>query len=315
MGSQAVEQQAVQQADQKVRTPDGRELMVRISGDPRGRPVFLLHGTPGSRVGPAPRVPILHRQGIRLISYDRPGYGGSTRRPGRLVRDAAADVRAIAEYLELKRFAVVGRSGGAPHALACAALLDDLVTRCVSLVALAPIDAHGTEGFDWYAGMAPSNVEAYRDAQQEGYEEFIQDLLRQRREPIAGRAGDAGHLIEELDKEWTPTDRRIVSDAGIRRQLRLSYQEALQDDTDAGGWVDDVLAFTRPWGFAPDQVPEHVGVLLYHGEQDVFSPASHTRWLERHIPHAEVTIEPGVSHFHNLRRLPRLLAWAADGEE
>lgn len=126
-----------------VRTADGRRLRIEISGDPRGRPVFLLHGMPGSRVGPRPRSLFLYQRGARLISYDRPGYGGSDRRPGRRVADVAEDVAHVADSLGLDRFAVVGRSGGAPHALACAALLPGRVTRAAAMVGLAPRDARG----------------------------------------------------------------------------------------------------------------------------------------------------------------------------
>ena len=95
---------------------DGRQVSVDSYGDPNGFPVFLLHGTPGSRSGPVPRPPLLYRLGIRLISYDRPGYGDSDRQQGRSVADAAADVLDIADHLELESFSVVGRSGGGPHA-------------------------------------------------------------------------------------------------------------------------------------------------------------------------------------------------------
>ena len=105
---------------EKVWTEDGRVLTVSISGDQRGWPVFLLHGTPGSRTGPKPRASVLYQRGIRLICYDRPGYGGSSRREGRRVVDAAQDIDAIARSLGLKRYSVIGRSGGGPHALAAA---------------------------------------------------------------------------------------------------------------------------------------------------------------------------------------------------
>src|SRR5690349_20249226 len=100
-----------------IRTADGRSLAVEQYGSPHGRPVFLLHGTPGSRLGPAPRPSVLYRLGVRLLAFDRPGYGGSDRLRDRRVGDGAADVRTIADALGLGDFAVVGRSGGAPHAL------------------------------------------------------------------------------------------------------------------------------------------------------------------------------------------------------
>ena len=98
---------------------------MKISGNPTGHPVFMLHGTPGSRIGPFPQTRVLYELGVRLISFDRPGYGGSDRLDSRRVADVVPDVVAIADELELDRFAVLGRSGGGPHALACAALLPE----------------------------------------------------------------------------------------------------------------------------------------------------------------------------------------------
>src|SRR5258708_2328394 len=106
-----------------VRLADGRQLAVRVSGHPTGHPVVVLHGTPGSRVGPFPKTRVLYELGVRLISFDRPGYGGSDRLDSRRVADVVPDVVAIADELNLNLFAVLGRSGGGPHALACAALL------------------------------------------------------------------------------------------------------------------------------------------------------------------------------------------------
>lgn len=102
---------------QVVKAPDRRGLSAESLGAPEGKPVFLFHGTPGCRPGLRPRVIVLHRRAIRLISYDRPVYPGSDRLPGRSVEDASADVEAIAEYFGIDRFSVVGRSGGAPHSL------------------------------------------------------------------------------------------------------------------------------------------------------------------------------------------------------
>jgi pimeloyl-ACP methyl ester carboxylesterase len=105
----------------QIETRVARVLTFDVAGHPGGWPVFLLHGSPGSRIGPKPRGSVLYRLGIQLISYDRPGYGGSTPKPKRSVADAAYDIEDIAADLGLDRFAVVGRSGGGPHALAAAA--------------------------------------------------------------------------------------------------------------------------------------------------------------------------------------------------
>ncbi|WP_405908824.1 MULTISPECIES: alpha/beta fold hydrolase [unclassified Streptomyces] len=280
-----------------VRTADGRLLRVETSGDPCGRPVFLLHGTPGSRVGPRPRSMFLYQRGTRLISYDRPGYGGSDRQAGRRVVDVVQDVAVVADALGLDRFAVAGRSGGAPHALACAALLPDRVTRAAALVGLAPRDA---EGLDWFAGMAPSNVNEFRTASTDP-ERFVARLIPR----SAAIRSDPARLLEELRSELTEDDRLIVSDTGMRSMMLRNFREALR--TSPYGWIDDALALAGPWGFDPADI--RVPVLLWHGGKDVYSPASHASWLADRIPRVRTVVEPTAAHFSALRALPQALNW------
>ncbi|MYZ40071.1 MULTISPECIES: alpha/beta fold hydrolase [unclassified Streptomyces] len=281
----------------RLRAADGRHLMVERLGDPRGRPVFLLHGTPGSRLGPAPRGMVLYQRGMQLIAYDRPGYGGSDRLEGRSVADVAQDVAAIADALGLERFAVVGRSGGAPHALACAALMPERVTRTAALVTLAPRDA---AGLDWFEGMAASNVLEYTAASKDPdgmAARFIPRADAIRKDPM--------RLLDELRRELTDSDRMVVADAGVRTMLLRNYQEGLRGS--AYGWIDDAIAFCSPWGFDPARIQGPV--LLWHGEQDVFSPVGHSRWLAERIPSATVVLEPAAAHFAALHALPRILTW------
>ncbi|MFF2526935.1 alpha/beta fold hydrolase [Streptomyces liangshanensis] len=284
----------------RVRGADGRHLMVERLGDPHGRPIFLLHGTPGSRLGPAPRGLVLYQRGMQLIAYDRPGYGGSDRLQGRSVADVAQDVTTIADALGLERFAVVGRSGGAPHALACAALLPDRVTRAAALVTLAPRDA---AGLDWFEGMAASNVLEYTTASVDP--DGVAARLTPRADAIRK---DPVRLLDDLRRELTDSDRRVVSDVGLRMMLLRNYQEALR--TSAYGWIDDALAFCSPWGFDPADIQGPV--LLWHGEQDVFSPVGHTRWLAERIPDVTTVLEPAAAHFAALHALPRTLTWLLD---
>ncbi|MGI5448979.1 alpha/beta fold hydrolase [Streptomyces sp. CA-243310] len=281
----------------QVRTADGRALAVERWGDPDGKPVFLLHGMPGSRLGPAPRGMVLYQRRMQLIAYDRPGYGGSDRHPGRTVADVAQDVAAVADALGLDAFAVAGRSGGSAGALACAALLPDRVTRTAAMVGLAPRDA---EDLDWFAGMADSNVREYTTAADDP-----EELAARLTPRAAGIRADPGRLLDELRRELTDNDRMIVSDAGLRSMLLRNYREGLR--TSADGWIDDVLAFSRPWGFDPADI--RTPVMIWHGELDVFSPVGHSRWLARRIPGATTTIDPAAAHFAALRALPDVLNW------
>jgi pimeloyl-ACP methyl ester carboxylesterase len=280
-----------------VRCADGRRLAVKVSGHPTGHPVFILHGTPGSRVGPFPKSRVLYELGVRLISFDRPGYGGSDRLNSRRVADVVPDVVAIADALGLDRFAVLGRSGGGPHALACAALLPERVTRAGVLVSLAPWAA---EGLDWFAGMSDSNVREYTAAATSP--EVLTAHLVQTAALI--KADPTSHVIT-LDTEMPEADRRVVSDVGIRALLAQNFAEALRDSAD--GWIDDALAFCSPWGF--DLADIKVPVLLWHGANDVFSPVAHARWLADQIPHAIMYIRPDTAHFAALEVMPDVLSW------
>jgi pimeloyl-ACP methyl ester carboxylesterase len=282
-----------------VLTPDGRRLTVETFGDSAGRPVFLLHGTPGSRLGPCPRGMVLYRLGVFLITFDRPGYGGSDRLAGRSVADCAADVAAIADAFGFERFAVVGRSGGGPHALACAALLPARTTRVGVLVGLAPRVA---DGLDWFAGMAASNVLEYTAAAA-GHARLAARLAPAAEEIRA----DPASLVAGLQAELPESDRRVVADPGIRAMLVRNFAEGLRASAD--GWIDDALAFCSPWGFDPASIA--APVLLWHGEDDVFSPIGHARWLADRIPRATMLVQPGAAHFGALDVLPDMLPWLA----
>jgi pimeloyl-ACP methyl ester carboxylesterase len=239
--------------------------------------------------------------GVRLIAYDRPGYGKSDRKPGRQVADGAADVSDVADALGLDRFAVLGRSGGGPHALACAALLPDRVTGVAVLVGLAET-AHDPVS-RWSKQMTGFNRHAYLAAERGTHAVTARlDAERFRRDPTL--------LIRELYAELTESDRRVLGDMGIRRLLISSWAEGIRRSAD--GWVDDLLAFVTPWGF--DQAEISVPTLVWHGADDRFSPAGHARALGERIPGCQVVIQPGRGHFAALKVMPDVISLLAHGQ-
>jgi pimeloyl-ACP methyl ester carboxylesterase len=284
---------------QVVKAPSGDRLSVENSGDPDGEPVFLLHGTPGGHKGPRPRGIVLYRLGIRLISYNRPGYPGSDRQKGRIVADAADDVRAIADKFGIGKFSVVGRSGGGPHALACAALLTDRVICAAALSSLAPYDA---EGLDWTSGMTDSNIQAYRDAEADLV--ALETTLNDRADQVRNNSDG---LLKLLWPELGGHDKEVIGNIALRHLIANTHAEALRDS--AEGWIDDVLALSRPWGFKLSEITSPV--MLWSGTSDVFSPVEHTYWLAGHIEHAKVQVEDGKAHFGAVEILPRILTWVA----
>lgn len=286
-----------------VKTPGGGMLTAVSSGRPDGEAVFLLHGTPGSLFGPRPRGIYLYRLGIRLISYNRPGYPGSTRAHGRAVADAAADVEAIADHFGIDRFSVIGRSGGGPHALACAAdkRLRDRLICTASLCGLAPFDA---EGLNWFGGMVESNVTAYQQAGRSNLS-ALKVLFDRQAERV--RTNSQG-LINMLQPELGGSDRQVMGDVALRRTIAKTHYEALRESID--GWIDDVIALTHPWFV--DLADISAPVLLWHGDGDDVVPTAHAGWLHGQIADSELRLHPGAAHFEAIKVLPQILAWVLE---
>src|SRR5918993_4171328 len=251
---------------------DGRTLHAYDTGahDANGRlAVFWHHGSPNIGAPPEPLFSTAERLGIRWVAYDRPGYGGSTSRPNRDVASAAGDASAVADALGIERFAVMGHSGGGSHALACAALLPERVLGVVVVAGMAPF---GAEGLDWFDGFGPAGVAELRAA-------------------AVGRAALEKHLAQPDDEPaFTPEDEAAL--AGEWSWFIDVVGPALAGGM--GGFIDDDLAGVGAWGFDPADVV--APALFLHGGQDQMVPSSHSEWLARRCPSAELWLYPEDGH-------------------
>jgi pimeloyl-ACP methyl ester carboxylesterase len=256
------------------------------SGDAQpGLPVIWLHGTLCTGEPPAPLFAAAAARDLRWVSYDRPGYGGSPAQPGRDVAAAAADVAGIADALGFARFAVFGYSGGAPHALACAALVADRVLATVSMAGLAPFRA---DGLDWFAGMAPSGTALLRAA-------------------AAGPAALDGYLAAGEPSPDGLTRADYAALAGDWSWLAEVAGKAIA--AGPGGMPDDELAVVAPWGFGLAAV--HQPVLLVHGGHDRIAPSAHSEWLARECRAAQLWLRPDDGHISVLGGAVAALDWIA----
>ncbi|MEX0626166.1 MAG: alpha/beta hydrolase [Chloroflexota bacterium] len=268
-----------------LRLRDGRSLDVFLDGPATGTPLVYHFGTPAAG-GPtfAPIVDALAERGLRYVSFSRPGYGSSTRRPGRDVADVVDDTVAVLDAIGAERCHVIGWSGGGPHALACAARMP---ARVVSVATIGSIAPYPAEGLDWIAGMGAENVEEFEAAltgstELIAFKERVAPVFRDvTPEQVAEAFGD---LIDDVDRasltgpfsEWMADD--------MHEALRIGYW----------GWFDDDMAFTRPWGFALDEI--RVPVFIWQGGHDRMVPFAHGEWLAAHIPGAQARLFPEHGH-------------------
>jgi len=284
-----------------VRLSSGRMLEVSEAGDPDGLPIFALYGTPSSRLLYRPHAADAARRHIRLISYNRPGYGNSTPVQGRRMLDDAADVAAIADSLGLDRFAVWGHSGGGAPALACAAALPQRVVAAASLAGCAPYPA---EGIDWFAGMGELNVEDFKlmldnEAEWE---------LKSRRDADSISKASPLELARIFATLLSEEDRIALSSDELAGWMHDTMHEAYR--TGIRGACDDSLAISQPWGFDPASIK--IPVQVWHGEHDKFVPFSHGEWFATRIPRAEAHLEKNEGHLTLfVGRIPDVHAWLA----
>ncbi len=279
---------------------DGRRLQVGLLGHRSGTTVVVHHGTPGA----ASLVRLFEgatAAGALLVMVSRPGYGASTRRPGRNVASAVEDVDAVLDALGRERYVAVGWSGGGPHALACAALDAPRCAAAWSLAGPAPADAD----IDWLAGMSAENVEEFTLARAGGpaFEEALDAAA------ATMRAATGPELAAQLGALVGEVDRVALAAPRVAEMLASSTGQALGED--AAGWIDDDRALLAPWGCDVTRIG--VPVEIWYGGQDVLVPPAHGAWLAANIPGAREVHQPAAGHISlvvdNLASLAA--AWAA----
>ncbi len=258
---------------------DGRDLAFAEYGDPDGVPVFAFHGTPGSHLQLAPADAAARAAGVRLIAPDRPGYGLSSFVRGRRLADWPTGVAAIADHLGVDRFAVLGVSGGGPHALACAVVLPDRLSAVGVVSSPSPF------------ADAPDAQRARlrrlrRLAAVPGLVRLVAALLivAVRRFPLA-----VLHLARQAMPE---ADRRVVEDLSFRSY----YLDAIRrtSPSAAKAVAQDVALFAHDWRLALRDIS--VPVKIWHGADDRLVEPWNADVLAKSVPAAFVAIVAGEGH-------------------
>jgi pimeloyl-ACP methyl ester carboxylesterase len=250
---------------------EGRALDVRVAGPEDGIPLVAHHGTPSTGRPFAPYVEAARERGVRMVTYSRPGYAGSTRVLGRSVADCAADTARIADHLGADRFYTMGQSGGGPHALACAALLPDRVIACATTAGVGPFDA---DGLDFLAGMAQENIDELGAAMESA--EALQAFLREEAKNL--EQATAADLSEALGGLVSPVDVAALTGEFAEHATAMLHESV---STGIWGWFDDDIAFVHPWGFELSEM--RVPVTVWQGAQDRMVPFAHGEWLAANV--------------------------------
>jgi len=274
---------------------DDRQIGFAEFGDPQGRAVFWLHGTPGARrqIPMEARV-YAEQQQIRLIGVDRPGIGSSTPYQYDTVFGFAEDLRTIADTLGIDKMEVIGLSGGGPYALACAAAMPDRVVAAGVLGGVAP-----ARGADAIGG----GVMAFGS--------MVAPLLEVAGAPIRLAASAVVRLARPVASPALDLYGRMSPEADRRMLARPEFKAMFLDDLLNGSRKQlaapfaDVIVFARDWGFRLDEVK--VPVRWWHGDHDHIVPFEHGQHVVSRLPDAQLFHLPGESHLAGLGRAEEIL--------
>jgi pimeloyl-ACP methyl ester carboxylesterase len=280
-----------------IRLSDGRRLAYTERGDPSGVPIIHHHGMPGSRLEHEAESEFYRSLGVRVITPDRPGYGLSDPQAGRRLLDWPRDVLELADILGLGRFGVTALSGGGIYALACAAVIPDRLIEVALTGCPGPMQRPGA-----LAGMRlATRVGVWLGASAP----WLLDLGATAVAAVVRRY--PRFVVAQANRDKPPADLRWLSMPSVMGGAAESLHEALRFG--ASGYVKDICALARPWGFALDGI--RVPVRLWHGDLDTVIPLQHGEYLVSVIPGATLRVCPGEAHMLMWNHLAEVLLGAA----
>lgn len=275
-----------------IQLKDGRKLGYAEYGDPKGRPLFFFHGWPTSRLHASFTDETAKKLKIRIISIDRPGIGLSDDKPNRALLDFPDDVVELADKLQIKKFAVMGISGGGPYATVCAFKIPQRITKVGIIVGLAPTYIPGLlEGTSTLAKFGWSN-----------YGRF----------PITRTLGTLFHYF---NAKYSPsfglhrflfgskTDRKMYSNPTIRKEAKEGLKEAFR--TGYKGVEQDLKLYTTNWGFNLKDIK--ASVYLWYGEDDKNVSLAMGKYYASQIPNSKLTVYPNEGHMVTRTHIEEIL--------
>lgn len=278
--------------EQEISLPDGRILGYARFGASTGKTLVYLHGFPASRLeagildGPARRL------GVSIIAPDRPGFGRSSLDPGRTILGWPDDLLHLADILGLRRFSVLGGSGGCPYAAACAFRIPRRIVRAGAVAGLGPVSE---------AGLTRQMGATARTG-----------FFLARRVPVFFdfAYGALARLVKQYPSlifrlnQATPPDREVLDRPRVRSVLTRSAAEAFRQGTQ--GAIQEFKLLARPWGFSMEDIA--APFYLWHGERDGTVPHSMAEFIAGKVPESHLRLLPDEGHISlPIRRGPDIL--------
>ncbi len=273
--------------DRSTQLADGRTLAFTDAGAPDGLPIFYFHGAPGGRLDVAWMEDEFAAAGVRVLSSDRPGYGGSSPCPRRSMSEWPRDMAALADHLGIDRFAVMGLSSGGPYVAACAALLGDRIVAAASIAGVT--DMGWSKAYDEFPDDDEKTI--MRIGDEEKALAWCED-----------RYGIDGARFFDYPLELSPPDTALFADEAFMAGIMPTFAEAFRPGV--GGFAQDITVQGRAWPFDVASITCEVHV--YHGEQDTLAPVSHGRHTAEIIEGSTFDMFPEHGHISMITEIPRI---------
>ena len=278
-----------------VRVGDKRQIAYCEYGNPQGIPVLYFHGTPGSRYEPLFGDQAAKEYGYRIIALERPGIGQSDYVKERRLLDWSQDVKDVAKQLGVRRFGVIGASGGGAYALACSYAIPELLEFSVVMGSWAPVAAEPK----LWEEMAPLDRFLGKLSQSAPWVFYVPfSLLGYAAQKLSPQG-----FLKLLESSMSAADKQLIANEEVAQFYADDIAEGFRQGV--RGPADDAIILYGEWGFGVEEID--IEVHLFHGEEDKFAPYNYAVYFDEKIPQTKLHRYPGEGHLFIVRLFDEVL--------
>ncbi len=274
------------------RLKDGRRLGFIEYGDSKGKPVFFFHGWPGSRYSGKETDKAAKKIGVRVISADRPGIGLSDYKENRKLLDWPDDVVELADYLKIKKFSVIGVSGGGPYVAICAYKIPERIVKAGIVVGLAPVNIKGNlDGMSFQGRVGWANYHRFPTLR------MLASLGAAIQFKYFTKLGSLIAFPTKQDRELY--NNAVKNKAGEESGVEEAFRQGIK------GSSTELRVYTDDWGF--DLKDIETKTYLWYGAKDKCVSLNMAKYYESKIPNSKLFIDPEGVHLSRYNFEDRIL--------